>query len=347
VAAILKTGQIACYSIGDDGDVEAGVDKAYTVIATAGNTDIEVAHYANNGISFVAPNTVNDAGAGLVTILATDRIRIKGAVNPANNGVFNVLAGGVAGTFTTVQNTIVNEGAGTVVSLYKVAALSNEVVQDTKTGLMWARYTSNGLRVGVLSTGLLNWYDVATRFTIYAGANTVSVIMPGNIFRITGGAALTQFHAGDCIMAAGFANAVNLLPNYYVVSAVANAGNLDITVNPGNEVLIGEGAVGDTIYLNCRSIYNYAAGANGGALSTYTDWVPPNDAELVMLMHQEAPNNLPDAIAFPGWSTGYHWSSTTRASNTIHAVMSSFSGAEHMITILKTSAFLTALVRHP
>jgi hypothetical protein len=312
---LLATGQTTCYAIGDDGDFEAGDAKAYTVNALPGTSLIEVAHYAGNGISFVAPNTVNDAGAGLVTILAADTIVVKGSA--LNDGVYTVLAGGVAGTFTTVQNTIVNELAGAVVSLYKRAALSNNVVQDDRTGLMWARYTSNGLRVGPASTGNLYWYlGVAPGIsTLYSVANTVSVIMPGNIYRIVGGAALTQFHAGDCIVAAGFANAVNNRPDMVVVSATPNGANLNIVVDPGNQVMVAEGAVGDAIYLVCRSAYNYVAGANPAGLGGYTNWRLPNNEELISLANYEVPTAVPDAVAFPGWPRYVH-TSTTDPSNT-------------------------------
>jgi hypothetical protein len=341
---LLATGQIGCFAIGDDGDFEAGDAKAYTVNALPGTTPIEVAHYANNGISFVAPNTVNDAGAGLVTILAADTIVIKGSA--LNDGVYTVLAGGVAGTFTTVQNTIVNSGAGPYVSLYKRAAHANIIVADNRTGLTWSQRTSNGERVGAASTGLLNWYDVATRFIIYNAANTISVIMPGNTFRITGGAALTQFHVGDCLHAVGFANAVNLLPFYRILSVTPNVGNLDIVVQPQqNDPMVAEGAVGDTLYLNCRSIYNYAAGANLAGLGGYTDWREPDDTELASLREMEAPTAVPDAIAFPGWPAVSFTHSGTCPSSTVSSGYINFATGTFYNQTAKTSVCITALVR--
>ena len=345
-APLLETGQTTAYSVFDDGDYEIGVDKAYTVQAAgayAGNSNIEVAHYAGNQISFtLAGSVVADVAAGLVTFLAGDIVVIKGSA--LNDGVYTVAVGGVAGQFTTVQP-LINEGAGLYVSIYKRAAHSNNAVDDDNTGLMWSRNTSTGEDVGAASNGTLNWYNVATRYTIYAGANTVSLIMPGNIIRVIGGAALTQFHVGDMIMVAGFANAVNLLPHLYVVSVTINGADLDIVVDPGNQVLIAEGAVGDTIYLNCRSIYNYAAGARLGSLSGQTDWRVPNFTELLSLMDMEAPTRFPDAVAFPVWPN-IVWNSSTRPDATTAALYIRFDNNVALgLFAAKTTATLCALTR--
>ena len=339
----LKTGQTTCYSIGDDGDVEAGVAKAYTVSALAGTSDIEVAHYAAATLSFtLAGSIVADAANGLATFLAGDRVVIKGSAS--NDGEVTVAVGGVAAQFTTIE-ALVNEGAGAMISLYKVAAHSNNVVEDTKTRLMWSRYTSDGEAVGPVSNGRLNWYDAATRFTIYGVANSISVIMPGNILRLTGGAALTQFHVGDLIECAGFANGVNNLPNMYVVSATPNGPDLDIVVDPGKQVLIAEGAVGDWVYLNCRSSFNYAAGARLGAVGTYTDWRPPNRTEMESIMDAEAPTAAPDAVAFPGWPTAVDsWSSTTDVSGANNAYNIDYNRGT-ISRMVKTVTRYAALVR--
>lgn len=345
IAMLLETGQRTCYSIFGDGDLEIGIDKAYTVQTLgdyAGNSNIEVAHYAGNQISFAAiGNIVADVAAGLVTFLAGDTVVIKGSAS--NDGVYTVAVGGVAGQFTTVE-ALVNEAAGAYVSLYKRAAHSNNAVDDDNTGLMWSRNTSTGERVGVLSNGTLNWYDLVTRFTIYAGANTVSLIMPGNLVRIIGGAALTQFHVGDMIMVVGFANAVNLLPHLYVMSATPNGADLDIVVDSGDQVLIAEGAVADTIYLNCRSIYNYMAGARLGSLSNLTDWRPPNVEELDSLADWEVPTIVPDAVAFPGWPGVETWTATTSPTNAANGKNIRFTDGLRF-NRAKTLTYITALVR--
>jgi len=75
--------------------------------------------------------------------------------------------------------------------------------------------------------------------------------------------------------------------------------------------LIAEGAVGDMIYLNCQSIFNYAAGARSASLSGHTDWRVPNTFETLSLSDEEAPTGYPNAIAFPVWPA-YTWASTTQ-----------------------------------
>lgn len=313
-ALLLATGQKTAYSCFDDGDQELGVGKGYTVTATAGNSLIQVAHYAAATITFEdSDKSITDSASGLVTFLNADTIVIKGSVS--NDGTYTIASGGATAGHFHVTEVLVDEVAGRYVSFYKQTSHSNAVVQDTKTGRMWSRTNSTGERVGVLSNGDLNWYDVATRFAKYNVASTVSCIMPGNIFRIIGGAGSTQFHVGDCIMVAGFANAVNLLPNYYITAAADNGANFDITVNPGNEVLIAEGAVGDTIYLNCRGIYNYRAGACLANLSLYADWRIPNKTEAMSLMDDQAPDSSPNAVAFPGWGTPGMWTSTSEPNN--------------------------------
>ena len=337
-----KTRQTTCYTIGDDGDVEAGVDTAYRVNTLPGTTDIQVAHYAAPTLSYAAPNTIADAANGLAGWAVNDRMVIKGSAS--NDGEVTVTGIGGAPANLTIS-AAVNEIAGAMISLYKVAAHSNDVVLHM--GLMWSRYSDAGEAVGTLSDGTLAWYRAAAPelYTLYNVANTISVIMPGNIFRIIGGAALTQFHAGDVIRVVTFVNAVNNLPGYYVVSVTPNGADLDVVVDPGNEVLIAEGAVGDAISLLCRTIWNYAAGARLGGLAGHTDWRNPNVEELRRLINHEAPSGIPDAVAFPGWNAALrYWTSTTRPDGAGDAEYVTF-GAPSQAVASKVNLYITALVR--
>jgi len=341
----LKTGQTTCYAIGDDGDVEAGVAKAYTVNALADTSDIEVAHYAAATLSFTAPGTIADAANGLTAWFVNDRMVIKGSAS--NDGEVTVTGIGGAPANLTIS-AAVNEIAGATISLYKVAAHSNNVVQDTKTGIMWSRNTSTGEAVGPASIGTLYWINttVGTGIcTLHNAANTVSCIAASNIFRIIGGAGeINRFHVGDAIDCIGFANAVNNHPGYYVESVTVNGLDLDIVVDPSNQVLIAEGAVGDAIYLVCRSIWSYTAGARNAGLSGYTDWRPPNLTELNSIRDWEVPNALPDAVAFPGWPANLVWTSTTSPSATANAMYIDF-GGERADDTARGGLWLAALVR--
>jgi len=313
-AGLLETGQTTCYHVFDDGDLEIGIDKAYTVLTLgdySGNTNIEVAHYAGNQISFAAiGNIVADVAAGLVTFLAGDTVVVKGTTN--NDGVYTVAVGGVAGQFTTVE-ALVNEAAGPYVSFYKRTAHSNNAIDDDNTGLQWSRNTSTGERIGPVSGGTLAWYDVAAVFTLHPAAADLQMIAATNTIRIVGGAGeVNRYHIGDLLDCAGFANAVNNLPGYYVVSVTINGANLDIVLDPGNEVLIAEAAGGArSIGLVCRTCFNYMAGARLANLNNLADWRVPNLFECLSLADFEAPTALPDAVAFPGWPA-HSWTSTTR-----------------------------------
>lgn len=348
VGLLLKTGQTTCYSINDDGDVQAGVAKSYTAVTTgdgSGTVSIQVAEYAAATISFATDDkSISDSAAGLVTFLTGDTIVIKGST--LNDGTYTIASGGGTAGHFHVTETLADEAAVAVVSMYKQTSHSNAYVNDNNTGLVWSMNTSTGEKVGSASTGTMVWYlsTAGTGLcTLYSSANTVSVLA-GNIFSITGGSALTQFHEGDIIKCAGFANAVNNLPAYYVMSTVASGANLDITVDPGNQVMVVEGAVGDSISLVCRSIYNYAAGANLAGLGGQTDWRPPNQTEAESLKDMETPSSYPDAISFPGWPT-HVWTSTSYDFTPAVNAQDERYDRNNVLPTAKTTALSAALVR--
>lgn len=306
---LLKTRQVTTYFCGDDGDFEAGLPASYSVMTTgqfSGTTAIDTPHYAAAGISFVAPSTINDAGAGLVTFLATDTIRVRGSA--LNDGVYTIAVGGVAGSIVANEITIVNEGAGAYVTLCKRSTPSNNVVIDNITGLMWRRNTTGTVgaleRVGPTSTGILNWYDTATCFTLHPAAADLQMMTTG--IKIVGGAAeVARYFIGMVIDPSGFANAVNNLPGYRITAVTVNGADLDLILWTGRNTLIAEAAAGvRDIRVVCRSIYAYAAAANAVAQAGYSDWRIPTDVALMSLRNMEPPDGLPDAVTFPNWPTG-------------------------------------------
>ena len=92
-------------------------------------------------------------------------------------------------------------------------------------------------------------------------------------------------------------------------------------------------------------IFQWCAAANVAALGGYSDWRIPNDLELKCLCDMEAPNALPDATAFPGWSTAdYYWSSSTPPNYTSNAMIVNFyHGCVYNNT--KTATYYASLVR--
>jgi hypothetical protein len=345
---LLETGQTTSYHVADDGDYEKGLDKAYdiyTVGQYAGTVNIDVPHYAGNQISFAAttPGTITDAANGLATFLTGDVIVVRGSAN--NDGVYTISAGGVAGTIRTVEATLL-EGAGAYVKIYKRTTHSNNVVEDLRTGRYWSRYTSNGEDVGEASNGALVWWDTARCYALHPAAADLQMIAATSTLRIVGGAGeIARYDAGDIIDCGGFANAANNLPGYYVVSRTVNGADLDLVLDPVNNVLVNEAAAGlRDIRLVCRSIFGYAAAANAVSLGGFTDWRVPYDLELASLRNMEAADARPDAAAFPGWPVGNVWSSTTRpgvpnqAMNVVYSI-----GA--VSNALETDARIAALVR--
>lgn len=303
---LLKTRQTSCYHVGDDGDYEPGIAPSYTVLSVgqyAGTTNIDSPHYATNGISFTAPSTISDAGAGLVTVLTGDTIRVYGSA--LNDGIYTVAAGGVAGAFTVNEITIQNELAGAYITLAKRASPSNNAVLDNITGLMWKRYTTGGPveKVGAASVGALNWYDATTCFTLHPAAGDLQMMATG--IKIIGGAGeISRYFVGQTLVCSGFANPVNNLPGYRVTGVVVNGADLDITLWRGNNILIAEAAAGARdIKLVCRSVFSYCAAANAASFAGYTDWRIPTDTALFSLRDMEQPSAAPDAVAFPSWPT--------------------------------------------
>jgi len=345
---LLKTRQTTAYFCGDDGDLEVGLPASYSVMTAGqfnGTTAIDVPHYANNGISFVAPNQINDAGAGLVTFLATDTIRVRGSV--ANDGVYVVGVGGVAGQILTVENTIVNGGAARYITLCKRSAPSNNVVIDNVTGLMWRRSLTSGERIGIASNGSLNWYDTLTCFTLHPAAADLQMMTTG--IKIVGGAAeLPRYFAGMIIDPTGFATPVNNLPGYRVTSVAVNGADLDILLWTGRNTLVAEAAAGARdIREVCQSVYAYCGAMNAIGYAGFSNWRVPNSNEFVSLMDQEVPSGLPDAVAFPVWNGVYVQSSTTTPTDVDRTLQPYFSGGQ-MYDNPKTSvgaAIVCAFVR--
>lgn len=350
---LLKTRQTTAYMVGDDGDIEPGLPASYSVLTTgqfSGTTAVDTPHYAAAGISFVAPSTINDAGAGLVTFLDTDTIRVRGSA--LNDGVYTIAAGGggAAGAIVVNEITIVNEGAGAYVTLCKRSTPSNNVVLDNVTGLMWRRYTTGRTgaaeRIGNASDGNLNWYNTATCFTLHPAAADLQMIVVPPTLRIVGGAGeVARYFAGMVIDPSGFANAVNNLPGYRITAVTVNGADLDLILWTGRNTLIAEAAAGARdIRVVCRSIFAYAAAANAVAQAGYSDWRNPTDVAFTSLRVLEGASFVPDPVAFPLWPASYFWSSLTRPVDSARAHICGFAGSSISYD-LKTVTYFCELIR--
>ena len=342
---LLKTGQITAYLIGDDGDKQKGITKAYVVNSAgsqSGNATVDSPHYAAATISFTAAtDTIADSASGLVTVLTGDTVRIRGS--GTHDTVYTVKAGTNAASFTVDQDITADEAAGAYITICKRATHSNNVVLDSNTGLIWARYVQTG-KIGPTSDGRLNWYNATKCYTLHPANNDVGMVA-GNILRIVGLDEASRFFAGAVLVCSGFANAVNNLPGLVVKSVSFTGGNTDIVVDPGNQTLIAEATGNFGIKIVCQSIYSYCAAANVALLGGYGDWRIPNDIELPSLRDMEQPTAVPDATAFPGWTIlNYIWSSTTEPDDTAGALRVHFTSGI-LYTAPKTSTYFCALVR--
>lgn len=176
--AQLKTGQTTQYSSElDDGFYEKGVAKNYKILTTgqySSTVNVDMAHYtsAAGGITFTnATKTIADTGNGLAIFKTGDVILTNSASNP---GPFTVTTGNVAGAIVCSGATFVDETPAGAITFSKREAISNNVVEDLETGLMWQRTPS--LKMGLTSVGTMPWtgvlYDI---FAFCAAANAASL----------------------------------------------------------------------------------------------------------------------------------------------------------------------------
>lgn len=352
----IRTRQTTCYHVGDDGDLQRYIDASYeaskyivlTTGAFSGTSNLDVPHYAANTLTFtLATKTIADSGNGLAIFKTGDTIVIKGSVS--NDGTYTVATGNVAGAIVTTEALVNELVAGAYVTILKRAALSNNAVlcADSPSGKMYARYGSSSLLLGDASNGKLNWYDAAKCFTIHPAAADLQMIATSKTLRIVGGAGeVARYFAGMLVVCNGFANAVNNLPGYRVVSVTVNGADLDIVLWAGNQTLIAEAAAGSrAIKIVCSSAFGYAAAANAASLGGYADWVVPMDLELKALCNMEQPDAAPDATAFPSWSQAdYFWLSSTRPNVTAYAMVVGFNFG-NVAYDSEISAYYCGLVR--
>ena len=167
-ARLLKTGQTTSYVAGDDGALQKGIAKSYTVLTAgqfSGTSTIKLAHYSSGAgaITFSdALDTIVDTGNGLAIFKTNDVIYTN---TPNNLGPFTITTGNVAGTITCVGATFTSETPAGAVTFYKAEAHSNASVLDNNTGLMWSQTVAG--KMGPASDGKLPWTTHANGYGIY------------------------------------------------------------------------------------------------------------------------------------------------------------------------------------
>lgn len=314
-ALMLATGQTTVYAAGDDGDVAAGIAKAYSVLTAgqySGTANIDVPTYAAATLAFVAATKkITDSANGVALVKTGDVITILGSAS--NDGTYTVATGNVAGQIE-VNEALTNELAGAYVTISKRAAHSNNCVVDQNTKLMWLRDPSNyPAKTGVASDGKLYW--TATSCTLHAAGGDLQMVAGGKgaaTLKIVGGAGeVSRYHAGHGIVFTGFANAVNNLPGFAVTSVTVNGADLDIVISTGNRTCIAEAAAGArTISVPCNGIFSFVKAANLASVGGYSDWRAANIKEMQALQDGAITGYTPNSTAYPNWPVLQVWSSS-------------------------------------
>lgn len=344
---LLKTGQVTVYHVGDGASYQRGLAKSYIVLSAgqyAGTVNVDSPHYTAATLSFTAATkTIADTALLLATVKTGDTIVIRGS--GSNDGVYTVATGNVAAS-VVVNEALVNEVAGAYVSICKRVAPSNNAVLDLVTGLMWRRATTNAEKVGPSSNGLLFWYDATKVYTLHpAGADLQIIVSPATLRIVAGSGESARYHVGDVLDCSGFANAVNNLPGYVVTAVTVNGADLDLALQTHGGTLIAEAAAGSRVVgLVVQSIFSYVAAMNMAALGGYSDWRVPDRDEYISICDAEAPSGLPDATAFPAWTSAYHHSSTVNPAGTT-SNLAQGTGSSDTASGAMTTSRLTGFIR--
>ena len=199
-----------------------GVGAAST-IAT-----IDSATQVTGTVNSTVTNTVNitfTSALLFTTLIAADTLVVKGTVS--NNTTFTVVTGAAANV-CIVTETVTNESSGNYVTIYKRAAISNNVVYDETSKLYYLRYTTGGpvLKLGQTSNGLLNWYDATACFIVYPADGNLSMDATNKQLKITGGSGLaSRFNVGTFLQFSGFTIANNNRAGGYRCDVVTVSGS--------------------------------------------------------------------------------------------------------------------------
>jgi len=203
-------------------------------------------------------------------------------------------------TYTTGQYS----GTTNIVINSKTHALSNNCVQDNRTGLMWARYVPTA-DIGPATDGQLFWEEWTITKTDISFVNAT-----GKIHSAAGDFSTGALCAGRKFTISG----TDSNDGTYTVSAItAN----DITTVEG----VAEEVAGDTVVLTTVDdlIWDALDQANANSLGGYTDWRVPNYLELPSIIDLGVYNPSINTTVFPSTPASFHWTSSTRTDGTTYA----------------------------
>lgn len=191
-----------------------------------------------------------------------------------------------AGQYSGTTNIVING---------KTHALSNNCVQDNRTGLMWARYVPNA-NIGPATDGNLFYkqWTLANKTDISFDAGT-------KVINSVAG----QFHTSACCIGRKVAiTGAGEAGNNQTVTVVAITGN-NMTVS---EAIVDE-AVGASISFATVDdlIWNFLDQANVNSLGGHNDWRIPNSHELLSIMDISYYDPTIDTTVFPSTPSSFYW----------------------------------------
>lgn len=208
-------------------------------------------------------------------------------------------------TYTTGQYNLSSD----IVINGKTHELSNNCVQDNRTGLMWARYVPNA-DIGPAADGRLFWKEYTVTDTDIAFDNGTSKINRAG---------------GDWVVAP-----LCVGRRFTISGTDSNDGTYNITAVDVNDITVAEALTneiaGDTVVVTTVDdlIWDALDQANANSLGGYTDWRIPNYFELPSIVHLGNCNPAINTTVFPSTPSDYHWTSSTHPCSSANAFVVNF-----------------------
>ena len=190
---------------------------ALSVIAT-----IDSSTQVTGTVNSTATNTVNitfTSTALFTTVKTADTILFVGTAS--NAGPFTVATGNNASCIIVTES-VTNENAGAIMTLYKRSSPSNNVIYDETSKLYYRRYTTKTEKNGAASNGKLVWYSAPLCYTLHVADANLSIDAATKVLTIAGGAAeISKFKTGTMIEFSGFTHPNNNRAGGYRIDSLS------------------------------------------------------------------------------------------------------------------------------
>ena len=192
-----------------------------SVIAT-----IDSSTQVTGTVNSTVTNTVNITFTSTVlftSVITADTIIFVGTTS--NSGALTVATGGNASRIIVTES-VTDEAAGAIMTLYKRSAPSNNVVYDETSKLYYRRYTTKTEKIGDASGGKLVWYSAPLCYTLHVPDANLSIDAATKVLTIAGGAGeIGKFKTGTLLEFSGFTIPNNNRAGGYRCDSVATSGS--------------------------------------------------------------------------------------------------------------------------